>query len=539
MQTKEVAALRVALRAEKARRSFYEFVKMFWPVVEPGAPYVDNWHIAAICEHLQAVTEGHIRRLVINVPFRTAKSTLTSVLWPAWVWITRPSHQWLCGSYAEKLAIRDALRMRRLITSPLYTSMYGESFAMTKDQNAKLRFQNDQNGYRIAFGMTGGVMGDGGNTLLIDDPHDRQSAHSDAERERDITTYDQALITRLNNQATDSIVIIMQRLHHLDLSGHVLIKHAHEGWVHLMIPMEFEPARRCVTKLGWRDPRTQEGELMFPERFPAATVAGLAQVLGEYGRAGQLQQRPSPEGGGRLKVKHFQLWPNGAPLPDLHLVVQSYDTAFTDKTQNDPTANTTWGSFFKTIQLPDGATEQKRCALLLDSWTEHLAYPKLRQKIIDDWKAEYGGAEPGTPGEQLHPPRRPDLLLIEEKGSGQSVMQDLRLANIPCVPYNPKRADKTARVAMTAPLLELDTFYVLESRRPEDKGKPIKWARPLLEQCEQFPNAEHDDLVDTFTQAAIYLRDAGLIELPYSAADPVEDIDYVEKKRARTNPYLN
>ena len=252
------------LMHEKEKRlmtlSLHTFVRQAWSVIEPGRPFVDNWHIKAICDHLQAVTERRIKRLLINVPFRTSKSSVVSVLWPAWVWIqdqtkmqfAGPTHQWLCGSYAAKLATRDNLKMRRLITSDWYRSYWGDKFKLTGDQNEKIRFQNDKLGYRIAFGMTGGVMGDGGDTLLIDDPHDRQGAHSEAERETALTNFDEGIITRLNDPATGAIVIIMQRLHQNDLSGHVLKQ---PGWDHLMLPMEYEPSRAKTTSLGFKDPR--------------------------------------------------------------------------------------------------------------------------------------------------------------------------------------------------------------------------------------------------------------------------------------------
>ena len=211
-----------AIETELASRSLSEFVEQTWPIVEPGKEFIPNWHIAAIAEHLEAVTRGEIKCLLINVPFRFMKSTLVSVMWPAWVWIRQPSHQWLCGSYAAKLAIRDNLRMRRLIESPWYRARWGERFELTSDQNQKVRFENNRNGYRIAFGMDGGVMGDGGDVVVIDDPHDRNQAHSDAERKTALTTFDEAVVTRLNRPADSAIVIIMQRLHEEDLSGHVL-----------------------------------------------------------------------------------------------------------------------------------------------------------------------------------------------------------------------------------------------------------------------------------------------------------------------------
>ena len=523
-QKLELLALLHEREKRTMNRSLHEFLKGCWPIIEPGRKFIDNWHIKAICDHLEAVSRREIKRLLINVPFRTSKSTITSVAWPAWTWAQsgEANHQWLCGSYAEKLAIRDSLKMRRLITSDWYQSYWREQFALTSDQNAKVRFQNDRMGYRIAFGMTGGVMGDGGDTVLVDDPHDRQGAHSEAERETALTNFDEALITRLNDPDDGAIVIIMQRLHQNDLSGHVLKQ---KGWVHLMLPMEFEPERKCKTVLGFEDPRTKAGELLWPERFPQHVVNSLKVGLGSYATAGQLQQRPSPAGGGILDTTHFQLWPNKKDLPDFHYIVQSYDTAFTNKTENDPTACTVWGIWEDKL---DGGTKK---AMLLEAWTDHLRYPDLRKKVMDDWKAKYGG----IPKNPMHPARRADIVLVEEKGSGQSIVQDLQQANVPVVKYNPGRADKTARAALASPMLELDLFYVLESGR--DPGKPITWARPLLEQCEQFPNGEHDDLVDTFTQATIYLRDQGFLELPEIPADIPDEIDYHERSKRRVNPY--
>lgn len=527
VQDKQVQRLLAAVNREvirrECRKSLYSFVKHFWKVVEPGVEYVDNWHIEAICEHLEAITRRDIKRLVINVPFRTAKSTITSVLWPAWTWIDDPSHQWLTGSYAEKLALRDALKMRRLITSPEYRGMFGECFTLTLDQNQKHRYDNDKNGYRISFGMTSGVMGDGGNTILLDDPHDRAGAHSDQERPRDLTTYDQSIVTRLNKPKTDAIVIIMQRLHHQDLSGHVL---AQGGWEHLMIPMEFEVNRRCVTSLGWRDPRTTEGELMFPERFPATTIKELKVSLGEYGAAGQLQQRPSPDGGGILKPTHFQLWPVNKPLPQISHIVQSYDTAYTEDTSNDPCACTVWGIFGIIVD-----EKLIRCAMLMDAWSDHLPYPKLRPKVLKDWSQQYGGEK----SDPTNKPRKPDAILIEEKGSGISLIQDLRQARIPVIPYNPGKASKTTRAHLAAPLLETNVFYILESSK--ERGKPVMWARPMMLQMEQFPNGEHDDYVDTFTQTVIYMQKTELLDMPKVPDDPIEERDYNAEKKARVNPY--
>lgn len=518
-RNEKIALLRLLNERRKrlAESNLFNFYRDYvWPTVEGVKPFVDNWHIRAISEHLEAVSAGRIKRLLINIPPRCGKSNLASVAWPAWTWIKRPEVQWLCGSYAEKLAIRDSLRMRRVVTSPEYIRDFGNSFNLMDDQNQKVRFQNDKKGHRIAFGMTGGVMGDGGDILLVDDPHDRQGAHSEAERSAALTTYDEALVTRLNNYSTGAIVIIMQRLHQNDLSGHVLKE---KGWDHLLLPMEYEPGRSKTTSIGFKDPRVVEGQVLDPGRFPPVALEMLKGSLGEYGTAGQLQQRPSPAGGGILKREKFRLWPATRQIPPLHFIIQSYDTAYTAKTSNDPCAGSAWGVF------EHGG---RRHVMLLECWAEHLAYPKARQRMLDDWKnARYGG----DPKDPLNKSCRADVVLIEEKSSGISLVQELQLANLPIKGYNPGNADKTARAHMAAPFLDQDIVWVLESKR--DKGEPVKWARPFLEQCEQFPNGEHDDMVDTFTQTIIYLRDAGQLELPFVPDEQPEEVDYYERGRGR------
>lgn len=514
---------------DKERRvmeqSLHAFTRGAWQVIEPGRRFVDNWHLKVICEHLEAVSAGQIKRLVINVPFRTSKSTFVSVAWPAWTWIKRPEHQWLTGSYAQPLATRDSLKMRRLITSDWFTSYWPNAVTLAGDQNAKQRFQNTANGHRITFSMTGGVMGEGGDTIVIDDPHDRQGANSDVQRPEALTTYDEALITRLNDPDSGAIVIIMQRLHEADLSGHVLKE---KGWTHLMLPMEYEPDRHCKTSIGFSDPRTKSGELLWPSRFSRVTVENLKVRLGEYGASGQLQQRPSPAGGGILKTEHYQLWPAGKELPPFTYILQSYDTAFTDKTSNDPCACTVWGVFNLDVK---GKLVAK--AMLLDAWTDHLGYPRLKEKLMADWKAVYGGHSRDL--DPMNKARRADACIIEEKGSGISVIQDMREAGIPVMSYNPGLASKTARAQLKAPLLEADAFYLIESAK--EPGKPVKWARPLLHQEQQFPNGEHDDLVDTGTQAAIYLQRNGFLELPVITEDEVAERDYHAAKKSQVNPY--
>jgi predicted phage terminase large subunit-like protein len=516
------ALLLELVKTEQLRRraevSLYEFVKQSWHVMEPGVPFIESWHIEAICEHLEAVSHGEITRLLINIPPRHSKSTIVSVAWPAWEWLTDPQQKFLCASYSGALSTRDNLKTRRLIQSPWYQERWGHMFAFAGDQNAKQRFENDHTGYRIATSVGGTATGEGGSRLILDDPHGAQAAQSDAVRESDLEWFDVVWSTRLNNPKTDAMVTVMQRLHQKDISGHILEDLG--GWDHIMIPAEWDGVKR-KTSLGTYDPRTKKGELICAERFGPAEITKLKQLLGVYGSSGQLQQDPTPSEGGILKTKFFQLWPHADRLPQFEYVLQSYDTAFTEKTSGDPTGCEVWGVF---------THKGERQAMLLDAWDEHLSYPDLRKRVVDDWRTEYGGDSSAKAGMPTRA-RRPDRILVEAKASGQSLLQDLRLARVPAVGYNPGNADKVSRAHQAAPTLELGLLWVPESKK--NPGQHVSWADAFMKQVAKFPVAEHDEYVDCMTQAVIFLKNEGWFELPRA-----KDIDEPRKpERNRTNPY--
>ena len=504
------------IERRKASASLYEFVKQSWHVVEPGIPFIQSWHIEQICEHLEAITSGDIRKLLINIPPRHSKSTIVSVMWPIWEWLTDPSQKFLCASYSGNLSIRDNLKARRLIQSPWYQDRWGHMFELAGDQNAKARFENSATGYRLATSVGGTATGEGGSRLILDDPHGAQDAQSDTMRESALEWFDMVWSTRLNNPKKDAMVTVMQRLHERDISGHILEDIG--GWEHICIPAEWDGKRR-KTVLGPYDPRTVKGELICPERFGEAEITQLKQLLGAYGTAGQLQQDPTPSEGGILKTSFFAMWPHGSALPTFEYILQSYDCAFTEKTTGDPTACTVWAMF---------THKGQRNAMLIDAWDEHLSYPDLRTRAIKEWTTEYGGMTKDSPFSRA---RRPDRVLVEAKASGQSLLQDLRLAKVPAVGYNPGNADKVSRAHQTAPTLELGLIWIPESKK--NPGQHVSWSASFLKQVGKFPVAEHDDYVDTFTQAIIYLKNDGWFELPKA-----KDIDYQKvDDKPRINPY--
>ena len=509
------------IKREKERRlagsNLYEFVRQAWHVMEPGVEFVESWHIRSICEHLEAISEGDIKRLLINIPPRHSKSTIVSVAWPMWEWIAQPEQKFLCASYSGNLSIRDNLKARRLVQSPWYQERWGHLFELSGDQNAKQRFENNRTGYRLATSVGGTATGEGGSRLVLDDPHGAQDAQSEAMRQNALEWFDMVWSTRLNTPRDDAMVTVMQRLHEKDISGHILDI---GGWEHVCIPAEWDGVRRS-TSLGGYDPRTKKGELICPARFGQDEIDRLKQLLGAYGTAGQLQQDPAPAEGGLLGVKHFKLWPSARRRPALEFVLQSYDCAYTEKTTGDPTACTVWGVF---------TWDGQRCAMLLDAWDDYLGYPALRARALDDYAAEYGADN--SPGTGLPiAGRRPDRVLIEAKASGQSLIQDLKLANVPVLPYNPGNADKVARAHQAAPTLELGMLWVPESSKTP--GQPVTWAQPFLKQLERFPVAAHDDYVDTFTQAVIYLRNTGWLALPQTRRPMPE----APPRNERVNPY--
>jgi hypothetical protein len=260
-----------------------------WHVLEPATPFVHGIHVESICQHPQAVTEGRIRNLIINVPPGHATSLLTAVFWPAWVWIDRHQTRWLFASYAANLSVRDSLKCRRLIESEWYQQNWGDRYQLTNDQNQKQRFENDRTGYRIATSVGGSATGE---------PHSVDQAESDTERRTAVEWFNGTMSTRLNDFASGHKIVIQQRLHEADLTGDLLAKGDFEL---LCLPAEFEPERRCTTSIGWTDPRVEAGELLWPDKVTAAHLEALKVSLGSYRYAGQYQQRPAPAEGGIFK----------------------------------------------------------------------------------------------------------------------------------------------------------------------------------------------------------------------------------------------
>jgi predicted phage terminase large subunit-like protein len=296
-----LSRLRREAEAELCRRSLAEFVRRAWPAVDP-TPLTWNWHVDAICSHLQAVTEGRIRNLLINIPPGHAKSMLVSVMWPAWEWARDPGVRTLFGSYSIELALRDSVKCRDVVTSEWYRGLFRPNWVLKKDQNAKTYFVNTAKGFRYSLSVGGQGTGWRGNKVVVDDPLNAKDQFSARAKKDCAHWWNNIMSSRLNDKRTGSRVVIMQRLAEDDLSG-VLLEQG--GYEHLCLMSEFEPDRRCTTSIGWSDPRTEPGEPLFPEMFPPAVLAEIRKELLEFGFAGQHQQAPVPSSGGLFKREWF------------------------------------------------------------------------------------------------------------------------------------------------------------------------------------------------------------------------------------------
>lgn len=277
------------------------FVREAWPILEPNAKLVWNWHLDAICDHLEAVTDGRITRLLINVPPGSSKSLICSVIWPAWEWASgRASLRYLTTAFNDVPVKRDTRKCRDLILSEWYQSLWPE---IRLTRTGETSFANSATGTRegVAFGSLTSQRGD---RLIIDDPHSVETAESQAERQTTTRRFREGALNRLNDQERSAIVVVMQRLHADDVSGTILKMGM--DFVHLCLPMEFEPERACRTSIGFADPRTADGDLLDPVRFPREAVDSLKSGMGSYAYAGQYQQRPTPRDGGLFKRAWFE-----------------------------------------------------------------------------------------------------------------------------------------------------------------------------------------------------------------------------------------
>ena len=486
-------AMRLFSDAEKlgCELSFVKFFKCAWQHMDTAA-YKHNWHIDLLAQAAEDIITGKTRRLIINVPPRTGKSNLISVALIAWVWIqsergplSGPHVKFLCSSYGQSLSFNHSILCRNLIMSPWYQNYWGHRFKLKDDRNAVGFFENDKGGYRIATSVGAGLTGLGGDVLVIDDPHNTQDVVSDADRQSAINWYSQSLSTRLNDPKTGAFVTVMQRQHENDLTGYILDNEA-DMWEHIVLRMRYEGNPYLEY-----DQRTEEGELLWPERIPEEELIKLETTLGSHGTAGQLQQRPFTKGGGIIKAPDWQLFPPKGQeddwkkdgvlcWPPFEFVVASLDGAFSEKTMADYSALTIWGLWYDKTGMPK--------IVCVYGWQDRLSFNPLVMRVGNNCRKF-----------------KVDTLLIEAKANGISVSQEIRrvfgVSDWSTQLVQPK-GDKVARALSVQGLFEEGLIYAPDR----------EWAQMVIDNCAAFPMGKHDDVCDTVTQALRWMRDNGLIK---------------------------
>lgn len=439
----------VAQEAQMLQHSFDAFLHYAFLSLNQGSVFLSNWHINAICEHLAAIEAGQIKRLIINMPPRYLKSLTVSVAWPAWLLGQSPARRIIVASYAEKLSLKHSLDTRHLIAQAWYQRAYPELEIML-GQNEKHKFVTTQQGFRLAASVGGTLTGEGGDILIVDDPINPLNAESEATREKANRWFEHTFSSRLNNKKSGAIIVVMQRLHADDLTGYLMKK---GGW-HVL------DLEAIATNTQWLAGHIRHrGHALHPAREDLQQLEKTKHEMGSHVFSAQYQQRPRPQEGAMLR-RHWLRYDDPLPLADGQ-IVQSWDTAIKAGKDNDP-------SVCITAQIVDGE------CYVLEVLRQRLEYHELRREVLrtaEKWN--------------------PHAILVEDKASGQSLLQDLKQASgLPLIPILPKQ-DKLTRFAAITPLIEAGRFVL---------PKQAHWLADFENELLAFPSVKHDDQVDALSQ---------------------------------------
>ena len=565
-----------ALERAACEASLLAFFARAWREIDP-APFQENWHHHVICEQLETLARGEIRDLIINIPPRCGKSILVSVCYPAWLWLQHfdpdfplmgPHCSFLAVSYGATLAEVAAVKMLRLVMGEWYQRLWGERVKIRPDQASRSDFANTAGGERISASIEGGILGRGALLQIIDDPHKLDSVESELERARTLRAIKEGLPTRVTDPRISARILVMQRLHQSDCTDYALTSWRPDR-VHVMLPMRFEPDYACEF-----DPRRRYGQLLWPKVWTEEAVATEESELGEYGRAGQLQQRPIPRGGGIFKSEWIEAWPpaesdgsfpahlvQGGRIqyPALEYVCACVDTSFTAKQENDRSAMAVLGVFRadgKGRIEPRGDGTFVRVSddygypkiLLLYGWAKRLELhgPPIEipagmdrdqwdeQRYRQQERAGWGLVE-WVADTCLR--CKVDHLRILTLGQGHGLHQELARLHYDAdfaVDLEAERGDKIARAYGVQHLWSSRQIY---APMYEDGTRP-SWCDPLIDELLMFPRGRHDDFVDAICGALRHLREIGLFERreEFDRAE-TRAMNYEQTRPARGLPY--
>ncbi|UVC17884.1 phage terminase large subunit [Mesorhizobium onobrychidis] len=445
-----------------ARDDLAVFVGLAFSAVEPGGKYLPNWHIRAIAYQLERVSKGECKRLIITMPPRSLKSITASVAFPAWFLGRDPSKKVICVSYAQSLAVKHANDFRTVVDSAWYRSMF-PSFKVSPRKNTENELQTTLGGNRLATSTGGQLTGRGGDIIIIDDPLKADEAHSESARNKCAEWVRTTLMSRFDNPAAGAVVLVMQRLHVDDLAG-VLLETG--GWEHLNLSAIAEQDERVQTGLHrWNDRKF--GDLLHPARLGHVELERLKRDLGSLTFSAQYQQSPAPPDGNMVKRVWFRDYDPHQFDRRSMTIVQSWDTALKGDPSSDYSVGTTWA-------------KDDNNYYLVDLVRVRAAYPDLI-KAVKRSLTEHD----------------PDIILIEDAGSGSSLIADLESQDIRTTPVKP-RSDKESRLSRVAAMIENGNVNL-----PKD----AHWKDDFLLEVLAFPHGRHDDQVDSMTQALIWMKD--------------------------------
>ena len=440
----------------KVQDDFLTFVKHVWP------EFIEGKHHKKIAEKFNDIANKKIKRLIINMPPRHTKSEFASFLLPAWMVGRRPDLKIIQSTHTTELAIRFGRKAKTLIDSPEYQQMFKTT--LREDSQAAGKWETSQGGEYYAAGVGSAITGRGADLLIIDDPHSEQDALNMSSMERAYEWYTSGPRQRL--QPGGTIVVVMTRWNMKDLTG-MLLKSQKELKSDKWELIEF-PAILPSGKPVW------------PEYWKKDELEGVKASISIGKWNAQWMQNPTAEEGSLIKREWWKVWEKDT-MPPLEHVIQSYDTAFLKKESADYSAITTWGVFRPDQDSPPNL-------ILLDAVKERLEFPELRKKAMEQYRYW-----------------NPETVIIESKASGLPLTYELRKMGIPVINFTPSRGnDKHARVNACAPIFESGQIWAPD----------MKFAEEVVEECASFPYGDHDDLVDSTTQAVMRFRQGGFITLP-------------------------
>ena len=466
-----------SLKREKAQIDFMDFVHQMWP------GFVDGPHHKIMAKKFQEIADGKCKRLIINMPPRHTKSEFASYLLPAWFLGKYPGKKIIQCSNTAELAVGFGRKVRNLVGSEAYSKIF-PNVALRSDSKAAGRWATNANGDYFAIGVGGTVTGKGADLLIIDDPHSEQEAAIAATNPE---VYDKVYEwyssgPRQRLQPGGAIVVVMTRWSLRDLTGKILkssIERDGDMWDVINFPAILP-----------------DDKPLWPAFWPLTELLALKEELPVSKWNAQYQQSPTSEEGALVKREWWKLWEGDRP-PNCNFVIQSWDTAFTKNERSDYSACTTWGVFYK------DEDERDPHIILLDAFKERMEFPELKAKAI-----------------RMYKEWEPDAFIVEAKASGAPLIFELRRMGIPVSEFTPTRGnDKIARLNSVTDLFASGKVWAPGTR----------WADEVMEEMAAFPNSDHDDLVDSSTQALIRFRKGGFVSLP---TDDQDEPQFYRRKAA-------